>query len=1421
MKRVSASIVLAFAFYGHAMAGVSPAYINYGDVTSPPVVDANSFVNLGIFDVSLINPSTNLLIGAGVIISGRPYSTRDTANWTNQNVMLSTPGFRFDKVSGTGRTSAANFFNSGSITGVDTPGQPYVLGPQNGGSATAAIPYPDFSVPFPSQLIVDATNIVNQGSMQVGSVGLLQMNGNNVNLANGTQLAGSVSESDPTDLTGSTVGLDFSYVGRGFIVDPPEVYDLYWGATNGDTLFLPWSPPIQPTSPIDGIRGYSFLGAPTLPFNFSGISATGLGTFQPFVYEYTVGSSTNVYINMMFINTNVVDENGVVNTNVTVAAGFDIFGATFPTDQFQANTGDPNGIEDIVEFSEPVVDVNTGLIVTNAVYLVDVGALLNPMTTNINTQYTTGYSRPNEFQIYTAAPLGLAGVSTFTSPGNTAYDPSIIYSAGNYVNNKVSATNSAYGVQIGRNPENVDGSFAVGSGVNSVLLGSGSFDLPDMTNEPARVEINAGYLNLTNSRFRAEGVVTINGSNVVGSPFASDWGNINASLTATNGMLMVSNIFPTTFKRIRGDIYAYGIDWMNTFTNGVTNVIHYHALIVDQNIHGSFRSSVRDLHLKATNISIMDPLRVINSDVITASNLSVNAAVTFTQNAGNQDSATNLPNLKNLLVNTNGGITVDSVLDVGYPQTLAQSTPAKRKYSVLSVTNYGTIAATAPLFQAASFENDGSITAAGGSMIVNAGTIGLSQAGVDTTVLSFSNTFVVGQTNFLLADGSVTLSAMSIVASNSVIEAGGVGATSLGSLNLEATQLLTDNTPATPGTNNVLVNYWQTTTGFSLNSKPANGDLFGTQIKSIVTGHNVANHVWAGADLGPTAAGFSNNVVIGRLVLDRQTTGAVMHFSGAGKQNGMYVDFLELDDASYSDYRNGLIIDPNLTIYFADSTADPIKLEQVYPGRLVWVPNFVGPNSTAIVPYVGGGFCLMNAALANSTDISTADDGIPNAFTTYPLNNPTNGDVIPCPSGITTIKAFAAQGTETPANFILSVYGQGNVTPEMKSGSPVKIGSSYTLSATPAPGWVFNGWTGTYPTRSATVKVTMVPGITNVNMTATFVPNPFHATAGSYSGLFTNSGPGGLNASNSGFFTMIAQASGVVSGRLQTGPNIYTFSGHLSGDGSAILQAKSGASSLAVNVQLDTTGQSDELTGTVAGTGWTASLQGFRAPVWSAAHPAPQQGHYTTLFSSDAAQSPAGDSYATVAVSASGNLSMAGSLADGAAISQSVPVSKGGYWPLYSYASSGLDTLLGWITVASDGSGFNGTVNWFKQPGARTYSSGFHLQESLSGDRYTPPTSSKTPALNLTNGVLVLANGGLAQNFTNSVALTGNIKYSAHDGSVTFSVNPATGAFNGSFIWPGTHRITSLGGVVLQSEGIAGGYFLGTNQSGSVLLRAN
>ena len=92
--------------------------------------------------------------------------------------------------------------------------------------------------------------------------------------------------------------------------------------------------------------------------------------------------------------------------------------------------------------------------------------------------------------------------------------------------------------------------------------------------------------------------------------------------------------------------------------------------------------------------------------------------------------------------------------------------------------------------------------------------------------------------------------------------------------------------------------------------------------------------------MGPVAAGFVDNMVIGHLKLSRQSTNALLHFTGAGVQNAMYVDYLELDpnSYSYSDYRDGLVIDPNLTIYFAT------QCQPAQAGAGLQQPPGVGPE---------------------------------------------------------------------------------------------------------------------------------------------------------------------------------------------------------------------------------------------------------------------------------------------------------------------------------------------------------------------------------------------------------------------------------------------------------------------------------------------
>jgi hypothetical protein len=986
------------------------------------------------------------------------------------------------------------------------------------------------------------------------------------------------------------------------------------------------------------------------------------------------------------------------------------------------------------------------------------------MTEYLNAGSADNYNRPNAFVITTETPEFWETPSTFNQ-ANFPYDPGLIYEANAYSDTDVTYAAAEYGAQIGRNPAELDGGFdfqsAIGTnvvGTNGIIEGDildfyGLVILPDPTNEPARIELTANQLNLSNSRLRAEGMVIVNATNLAGTAAGYDWGEINAQLGAANGSLVVSNFFPTNFQRLRGDVYAWSANWVNTFTNGITNTFHYNLLVVDQNLGGNFQSAIRNLSLTGSNsINVQDSVYVINQAYFNTTNLTFSSNAVFTQNAGSLVGA-NMPALKNFLVNSNGVLEVDNVLDIGLDQTKIQAPPANRQYTIASITNLGQIEATESLFQSAVFENDGGIMS-GSSMIIKAQTLDM---GLELT----------NQVNFMYVSGSLNLSAQNISVTNSYIYTEDTATGGGSSLTLETTSdgQITDGVPNTPATNNVLNNFWYVTGGFNLPVKPATGDLFGTEIETIATNSTIAQHIWAGrGDYTNVVDGFADNVVIGHLILSRQSAGAELHFSGAGVSNGMYVDYLELDtnSLSYTDYREGLVIDTNLTIYFADSNVDPNKLATVYTNRLVWVTNFWGPNSTVMVTNKlhTNQVCAMNAAVADSLDPAVAFfpptlnyDNQP-----YVLNNPdppynwfnTNGE---CPSFTITIES-AARILDDITNFA-SVKGTYNGlfhdTNQLSSANSGFF--TFTLS------------------KNETFSGRLLMGPTNYT--------------------FSGSGSNKFNT-----------------------------------NGAARVTAKHGRESLAVNLQLvDTADGTPGVQGYVSNETWVAQLQGDLKPDWTAKNPSPYAGQYTMILTNGGTNNvPGGDSYGSLTVSKLGVLSVAGKLADGNAFSQSVPISTNGLWPFYTYVAEGGDFLLGWIAFQTSDSGAVtlGQTNlfWSKAPSSkdRYYPAGFSSTNfDLAGSPYAFPGRNSS-GLTLTNPVVILSGGGLVA-MTNPVAYNEKLVYA--NSNLTLSINPTVGSFTGRLKLAEDGPSIKMDGVVLQDQEGAFGFFLSTNdESGVVLLQS-
>ncbi len=108
-------------------------------------------------------------------------------------------------------------------------------------------------------------------------------------------------------------------------------------------------------------------------------------------------------------------------------------------------------------------------------------------------------------------------------------------------------------------------------------------------------------------------------------------------------------------------------------------------------------------------------------------------------------------------------------------------------------------------------------------------------------------------------------------------------------------------------------------------------------------------------------------------------------FTGTGAQNALYVDYLQLNGPVSNNFANLLAISPNMTVYFANSNVRVETLDGALNGRLRWVREFAGPNSSVDV-LVNGVTIKVNAALVSSRTIDSDDDGIANFFDPSPFD---------------------------------------------------------------------------------------------------------------------------------------------------------------------------------------------------------------------------------------------------------------------------------------------------------------------------------------------------------------------------------------------------------------------------------------------------
>src|SRR4030095_14163848 len=117
----------------------------------------------------------------------------------------------------------------------------------------------------------------------------------------------------------------------------------------------------------------------------------------------------------------------------------------------------------------------------------------------------------------------------------------------------------------------------------------------------------------------------------------------------------------------------------------------------------------------------------------------------------------------------------------------------------------------------------------------------------------------------------------------------------------------------------------------------------------------------------------------------------------------------------------------------------------------------------------------------------------------------------------------------------LNITAGGTVS-GARSGQLLEIGKGYTLSAKPNPGYLFAGWTGDIVSSNAILHFLM---LSNMVLTAQFVPSPFIPVKGMYNGLFYVDGA--VTPTNAGFFKLSLNDTGLFSGKLILGKATNSF----------------------------------------------------------------------------------------------------------------------------------------------------------------------------------------------------------------------------------------------------------------------------------------
>jgi hypothetical protein len=408
----------------------------------------------------------------------------------------------------------------------------------------------------------------------------------------------------------------------------------------------------------------------------------------------------------------------------------------------------------------------------------------------------------------------------------------------------------------------------------------------------------------------------------------------------------------------------------------------------------------------------------------------------------------------------------------------------------------------------------------------------------------------------------------------------------------------------------------------------------------------------------------------------------------------------------------------------------------------------------------------------------------------------------------------------TPDESPLSVrlHGSGSVRPSL-DGQVLQIGQRYKMTAVADPGHIFTGWSGGAAAASSSLAFVMEPDLV---LEANFIPDPFPQLEGAYQGLVAQ--PDATLAQYVGCLRLNATARGSYSGSITLGGKKSSFSGKLAPDRqSTNTIARSGRGPLWLELAF-ADDPAAPLGGRVTDGNWQLAWSAKRSPFNPKTNPAPVQGTYTVIFpgQEDPGSGPQGAGYGLIKVNAAGTVSLSGVLADGSKISQSIPLSQEGWWPLYVSLSSGQAFLAGSIILTNGSDNhISGVARWVRPGSAHGQYSpeGFTNSLPLMGSQFLGLPSLPSPAFTLDYYRLGFSGGNLSPGFTNQIALDAKNKLiNLSSNKLSFTISASSGLFSGKVTNPNTGKSASYQGAFLQMQNLGAGFLLGTNRSSLVSL---